>query len=177
MAGLETPKPAVASPTVAGPWARRSTMPRRIGWDSALNGSLTTGLTVLAPANAAGRTVPPLGHACSRALSVLRLGQSGRKGLDRYGHADLDPAHPRARHDHEAGRGGSARRAKADRAVDPPRRPARTPACRLDGEAAAPRHRAARLARDLDGGGSRPRLRERDPRGGRARGRERDDGH
>ena len=42
MAGFETPKPAVASPTVAGPAARRSTMPRRIGCDSALNGSLTT---------------------------------------------------------------------------------------------------------------------------------------
>ncbi len=32
---------AVASPTVAGPAARRSTMPRRIGCDSALNGSFT----------------------------------------------------------------------------------------------------------------------------------------
>src|SRR5215218_8327498 len=47
IAGLDTPKPAVASPTVAGPTARRSTMPRRIGCESALNGSLTTGLTIL----------------------------------------------------------------------------------------------------------------------------------
>src|SRR5215210_3795506 len=46
IAGLDTPKPAVASPTVAGPSARRSTMPRRIGWESALNGSLTIKLTV-----------------------------------------------------------------------------------------------------------------------------------
>src|ERR671914_1727893 len=42
MAGLETPKPAVASPTVAEPAASRSTMPRRIGCERALNGSLTT---------------------------------------------------------------------------------------------------------------------------------------
>src|SRR3954451_11533804 len=41
IAGFDTPKPAVAAPTVAGPAARRSTMPRRIGWDNALNGSLT----------------------------------------------------------------------------------------------------------------------------------------
>src|ERR687895_1091168 len=46
MAGLETPKPPVASPTVAGPPASRSTMPRRMGGERALNGSLTTGLTV-----------------------------------------------------------------------------------------------------------------------------------
>src|SRR5215207_5457336 len=46
IAGFETPKPAVASPTVAGPAARRSTMPRRIGCESALNESLTTGLTI-----------------------------------------------------------------------------------------------------------------------------------
>jgi hypothetical protein len=46
IAGLDTPKPPVASPTVAGPAARRSTIPRRIGWESALNGSLTTGLTI-----------------------------------------------------------------------------------------------------------------------------------
>src|SRR6185436_11002003 len=52
IAGFETPKPPVASPTVAGPAARRSTMPRRIGCESALNGSLTIRLTV---AVAAGR--------------------------------------------------------------------------------------------------------------------------
>src|SRR5215204_2915221 len=46
IAGLETPNPSVASPTVAGQAASRSTMPRRIGWESALNESLTTGLTV-----------------------------------------------------------------------------------------------------------------------------------
>src|SRR4051812_45153025 len=56
IAGLETPKPLVASPTVAGPPARRSTMPRRMGWARALNGSLTTGLTVAAVA----RSVKPL---------------------------------------------------------------------------------------------------------------------
>jgi hypothetical protein len=41
IAGFDTPKPLVASPTVAGPAARRSTIPRRIGCDNALNGSLT----------------------------------------------------------------------------------------------------------------------------------------
>src|SRR6185503_6189243 len=41
IAGLDTPNPAVASPTVAGPAARRSTIPRRIGCARALNGSLT----------------------------------------------------------------------------------------------------------------------------------------
>ena len=46
IAGFETPKPAVASPTVAGPSASRSTMPRRIGCEMALNGSLTIWLTV-----------------------------------------------------------------------------------------------------------------------------------
>src|SRR4051794_747077 len=46
MAGFETPKPAVASPTVAGPAARRSTIPRRMGCESALNGSFTIRLTV-----------------------------------------------------------------------------------------------------------------------------------
>src|SRR4051794_8007629 len=46
MAGFETPNPLVASPTVAGPEASLSTMPRRIGWARALNGSLTIGLTV-----------------------------------------------------------------------------------------------------------------------------------
>src|SRR4051794_4961773 len=42
IAGFDTPNPAVASPTVAGPAARRSTMPRRIGCERARNGSLTT---------------------------------------------------------------------------------------------------------------------------------------
>src|SRR4051794_21362488 len=46
IAGFETPKPAVASPTLAGPAARRSTIPRRIGCESALNGSFTIWLTV-----------------------------------------------------------------------------------------------------------------------------------
>src|SRR5829696_1651745 len=46
IAGFDTPKPAVASPTVAGPAASRSTIPRRIGCDSALNESLTIRLTV-----------------------------------------------------------------------------------------------------------------------------------
>jgi hypothetical protein len=41
IAGFDTPKPAVASPTVAGPAARRSTMPRRMGCERALKGSLT----------------------------------------------------------------------------------------------------------------------------------------
>jgi hypothetical protein len=41
IAGFDTPKPAVASPTVAGPAARRSTMPRRMGWERARKGSLT----------------------------------------------------------------------------------------------------------------------------------------
>src|SRR4051794_14751596 len=48
IAGLETPKPSVASPTVAGPAASRSTMPRRMGWERALNESLTTRLTISA---------------------------------------------------------------------------------------------------------------------------------
>jgi hypothetical protein len=46
IAGFDTPKPPVASPTVAGPAARRSTMPRRIGCEIALNGSLTIRLTI-----------------------------------------------------------------------------------------------------------------------------------
>ena len=41
IAGFETANPRVASPTVAGPAARRSTIPRRIGCERALNGSLT----------------------------------------------------------------------------------------------------------------------------------------
>src|SRR6266545_4387120 len=47
--GFETPKPRVATPTVAGPRARRSTIPRRIGWATALNGSLAIWVTILAP--------------------------------------------------------------------------------------------------------------------------------
>src|SRR5215218_4074659 len=57
IAGFETPNPRVASPTVAGPTARRSTMPRRIGCERALNGSLTTGLTV--PEQRSVRRPPP----------------------------------------------------------------------------------------------------------------------
>jgi hypothetical protein len=45
---LETPKPPVASPMVAGPPASRSTIPRRIGWARALKGSLAITLTISA---------------------------------------------------------------------------------------------------------------------------------
>src|SRR5262245_423846 len=38
--GFETPNPLVAAPIVAGPAPSRSTIPRRIGWARALNGSL-----------------------------------------------------------------------------------------------------------------------------------------
>src|SRR5260221_3934525 len=41
IAGLDTPQPPVTSPTVAGPIASRSTIPRRIGCESALNELLT----------------------------------------------------------------------------------------------------------------------------------------
>src|SRR5215217_2948077 len=58
IAGFETPKSAVAAPTVAGPLASRSTIPRRIGCASALNESLTTRLTVATLARAGGA---PLG--------------------------------------------------------------------------------------------------------------------
>src|SRR5215211_1793747 len=44
--GFETPKPPVTTPTVAGPRARRSTIPRRIGWATALNGSLPIWVTI-----------------------------------------------------------------------------------------------------------------------------------
>jgi hypothetical protein len=47
--GLETPKPRVTAPTVAGPRARRSTIPRRIGWATALNGSLAIWVTISHP--------------------------------------------------------------------------------------------------------------------------------
>src|SRR5215510_4656118 len=47
--GFETPKPPVTTPTVAGPRARRSTIPRRIGWATALNGSLAIRLTIAHP--------------------------------------------------------------------------------------------------------------------------------
>ena len=35
--GLETPRPRLASPTVAAPALSRSTISRRIGWASAVN--------------------------------------------------------------------------------------------------------------------------------------------
>jgi hypothetical protein len=41
MAGFETGNSRVASATVAVPSVSRSTMPRRMGWARALNGSLT----------------------------------------------------------------------------------------------------------------------------------------
>src|SRR6202034_3046733 len=44
--GLETSKPYVASPTVAGPWLRRSTISRRSGWARAPNTSLAILLTI-----------------------------------------------------------------------------------------------------------------------------------
>ena len=46
IAGLDTPRPAVASPTVAGPLDNRSTITRRMGWASALKASLTIVLTL-----------------------------------------------------------------------------------------------------------------------------------
>src|SRR6266498_2922488 len=55
MAGFDTLKSRVAVPTVAGPRASRSTMPRRIGWASAPNESLTITLTIARPAS---RTEP-----------------------------------------------------------------------------------------------------------------------
>src|SRR5215211_5766493 len=90
IAGFETPKPCVASPTVAGPAASRSTIPRRIGCDSALNESLTTGLTVATAAatTGAGRcrvVVPPLlvamgprGEAPRGCAESMRCGRVGR---------------------------------------------------------------------------------------------------
>src|SRR5262249_34985121 len=44
--GFDTPKPSVASPIGTGPRASRSTIARRIGWASALNGSLAITLTI-----------------------------------------------------------------------------------------------------------------------------------
>src|SRR5262245_53228405 len=71
IAGLETPNPLVASPTVAGPAASRSTIPRRIGCASALNESLTTRLTVApSPCGRLGRWPSPTRRvACSRRLA------------------------------------------------------------------------------------------------------------
>src|SRR6185312_14132168 len=72
IAGFDTPKPSVASPTVAGPTARRSTIPRRMGCDSARNGSLTTGLTV--PARPAAPQVRPRRGLRRRRLVALDVG-------------------------------------------------------------------------------------------------------
>src|SRR5207248_10299965 len=44
--GFDTPRPRVASPTVAAPRLSRSTMSRRIGWERALNVSLAIVLTI-----------------------------------------------------------------------------------------------------------------------------------
>src|SRR4029450_4600808 len=46
MVGLETPRPWLASPTVAAPPLRRSTISRRIGWASAVKASLAITLTI-----------------------------------------------------------------------------------------------------------------------------------
>ena len=47
MVGLETPKPRLASPTVAAPPLSRSTISRRSGWASAVNVSLAIVLTIV----------------------------------------------------------------------------------------------------------------------------------
>src|SRR6266508_4393783 len=44
--GFDTPRPRDTTPTVAEPCARRSTISRRIGWATALNGSLALWVTI-----------------------------------------------------------------------------------------------------------------------------------
>src|SRR5262245_6141434 len=71
IAGFETPRPPVASPTVAGPRARRSTIPLRTGLASAPNTSssslFTIWLTVAGPA----RRCEPSGMAERRSLQPV----------------------------------------------------------------------------------------------------------
>src|SRR4051794_25704783 len=86
IAGLDTPNPRVASPTVAGPTARRSTMPRRIGCESALNGSLTIRVTVV--------TIRKSRHASPMPLVVITgaTGGIGRAAAIELGRRGADVA-------------------------------------------------------------------------------------
>ena len=70
MVGLDTPRSRVASPTVVAPPLSRATMSRRVGWASAVNGSLANLLTIYR----AGR--------CQMAQSVVRFGRRRKASPD-----------------------------------------------------------------------------------------------
>src|SRR3954451_17250280 len=102
IAGFDTPNPAVASPTVAGPAASRSTISRRIGWERALNESLTTRLTVACPAGTArvggltsavpdGRRLLEVVVAPEQVVADRDGGDAGHAALERLGRVRLEP--------------------------------------------------------------------------------------